>query len=771
MGRQVVLGHRRGVSSDSKVRERAARVDRAARPAFDLVTSKLRRPQIRSGTVRRSPLIERLAADDQRPIVSVVAPAGYGKTTLLSQWAECDGRAVAWVSVDERDNDPKVLLAYVAEALDAVQPISERVFSALASSASSVPGSVVPRLGSAFSSMTEPVVLVLDDLHLVRNQECRAALSVLADHVPDGSRMAFAGRDDPPLRMARLRAEGRILEIGPGDLSLTKAEASLLLRDAQVLLGEDEVGELHQRTEGWPVGLYLAALCLREGGSLPRPAASFSGDDRLVSEYVESEFLARISPQERVFLTRTAALERMCGPLCEAVLELPGSAGALTDLARSNLLLIPLDRRGKWYRYHHLFRDMLLAELDRLEPGLIPVLRRRAADWCLRNDRPEEALEYSLSAGDVDTAARLVEELWLPTDRQGRLTTLQRWFRWLDERAGIDGRPILAMQAAFASVMVGHPADAERWAGMADRWQDQETARPGDLHAEAMAAMLRAVMCRRGVEHMRADADEAVRKLAAENFVAPLAQFLQGIARVLAGDLDGGDASLAEAVSLSEAIGVHEALANALCERALVAMARDEWDQAEAFAGRAAAVLRQAGVEDIYTAPLVCAAQARTALHRGDVPAARQELVRAQRLRSLLTYAIPHVAVQVRIELTRVHLSLADLAGARTLMQEIDELLKRRPGLGTLVGEVATLRAELARERGSSVPGASALTAAELRLLPMLSTHLSFPEIAAELFLSPHTIKSQMKSIYRKLGASTRSQAVTRARELRLLEG
>ena len=163
--------------------------------------------------------------------------------------------------------------------------------------------------------------------------------------------------------------------------------------------------------------------------------------------------------------------------------------------------------------------------------------------------------------------------------------------------------------------------------------------------------------------------------------------------------------------------------------------------------------------------------QARVALHRGDVPAARQELVSAQRLRHLLTYAIPHLAVQARIELTRVHLALADLAGARTLMREIDELLKRRPDLGTLVGEAGALRARLADERGPSVPGASALTAAELRLLPMLATHLSFPEIAAELFLSPHTVKSQTMSIYRKLGASSRSQAVTRSRELGLLEG
>jgi LuxR family transcriptional regulator, maltose regulon positive regulatory protein len=172
----------------------------------------------------------------------------------LSQWAERNGQAFAWVSVDEADNDPKTLLTYVAEALDAVEPIGGRVFDALASPVSSVPGSVVPRLGSAFSSMTLPVVLVLDDVHVLHNRECRAALSVLADHVPGGSRLALAGRAGSPLRVARLRAEGRIIEIGPDDLSLTRDEAASLLRDAGVVLDEDDVGELHRRTEGWPAG-------------------------------------------------------------------------------------------------------------------------------------------------------------------------------------------------------------------------------------------------------------------------------------------------------------------------------------------------------------------------------------------------------------------------------------------------------------------------------------------------------------------------------------
>jgi LuxR family maltose regulon positive regulatory protein len=283
--------------------------------------------------------------------------------------------------------------------------------------------------------------------------------------------------------------------------------------------------------------------------------------------------------------------------------------------------------------------------------------------------------------------------------------------------------------------------------------------------------VLRTFLCRRGVEQMRADADEAVRRFAAQSFVTPAPAFLQGIARILCGDLDGGDASLEDGVSVGEQAGAHEDVALALCERSLVAMARSEWDRAEVLADQARAVLRRAGIEESYATPLVSAVQARAAMHRGDLPAARQQLLSAQRLRPLLTYALPYFAVQARIELIRVHLALADLAAARTLMREVDELLKRRPGLGNLAGEAQALQTRLSKERGPTAPGASALTAAELRLLPMLSTHLSFPQIAAELFLSRNTIKSEAMSLYRKLGASSRNQAVARSRELGLLEG
>jgi LuxR family maltose regulon positive regulatory protein len=716
--------------------------------------------------VCRSSVIDRLTQDNSRTVVSVVAPAGYGKTTLLSQWAERGSQAFAWVSVGETDNDPKVLLSYVAAALDAVEPIDGRVFDALTSPVSSVPGSVVPRLEAAFWSMTTAVVLVLDDVHLLRDRECRDALSVLAEHVPAGSRMVLASREQPPLRLARLRAEGRVAEISVADLSLPKEQAAALLRAAGVTLAADELTVLHQRTEGWPAGLYLAALSLREGGSLENAVRSFGGDDRLVKEYIESEVLARISRWHRMFLTRTAVLERMCGALCDAVLEMPGGATALADLERSNLLLVPLDRRGQWYRYHHLFRDVLLAELERLEPWMMSPLRRRAAAWCLGHDLAEEAVEYSIAAGDVGTVARLVGGSWASLQHR-RHATLLRWLRWLDDHGAVADRPMLAMSASMLAAFTGRPAEAERWADVVDRWRPGDGTGSAGPVALAWAAVLRAMLCRHGVRQMRADAEQAARAFAAEGILVPAPSLLRGIACVLAGETDDAVAFFTQVLDSEVAAVVPEILGSALSQLSLVAVTRDRWAEAEAFAGQADATLRRARLEG----PLECAVRARVALHRGDLAAVRRELVCAQRLRPALTYALPYLAVQARIELARVYLALADLAGVRTLMQEVDEVFRRRPALGILVGEAREMRARLAKEGGPSAREASSLTAAELRVLPMLATHLSFREIGAELSLSPHTVKSQAISAYRKLGASSRSQAVARCRELGLLEG
>ena len=329
---------------------------------------------------------------------------------------------------------------------------------------------------------------------------------------------------------------------------------------------------------------------------------------------------------------------------------------------------------------------------------------------------------------------------------------------------------MLPVLASLMAIVTGRPADADHWADVVDRRQRGD-GHPDDPAAAAWAYLLRADLCRHGVEQMRADSGEAVRRFAAEPAVLPSPLLCQGIARILCGDSEGGNASLAEAVRLGDDAGVHEVAAAARCERALLAVARGDWAGAEVLAQQAPIALRQAGTVDSYLTPLVCATQAQAALHRGDGAGARRALARAQRTRHLLSYAVPYLAVQARIELARIHLALADLAGARTLLREIDDVLRRRPGLGTLIGQARALRARLAGERGPVTPGASALTAAELRLLPLLATHLSLAEIAAELAISHNTVKSQTASLYRKLMATSREEAVARSRELSLLDG
>jgi LuxR family maltose regulon positive regulatory protein len=605
---------------------------------------------------------------------------------------------------------------------------------------------------------------------MLRNSECQAALSVLADHVPGGSRLAMAGRAQPPLRVARLRAEGRILEIGPADLSLDRDEASLLLRGADVVVGEDDVAELHRRTEGWPAGLYLAALYLREGGPLAG-AAAFGGDDRLVSEYVETEFLARISHRHRVFLTRTAVLERMCGPLCDAVLKAGGSAGVLAELEQSNLLLVPLDRRGQWYRYHHLFRDMLLAELQRLQPGLIPVLHRRAAQWHERNGEPAEALGYWMKADEADAAGRLVGALAFAAYQQGRVATAERWFGWLEGHGAAANHPEAAVLAAMISALTGKPGEAERWAEAAEQAAAVASLPDGSASIEPWLALMRALMCRDGAEQMRADAELAAGTMAAGSFWRDSATLYLGMAHLMTGDTGRADVLFEDVAAAGRPDGPAVGACVALAQRSLLAIAGRDWAAAGRHLSQARALARDANLADYPPITILHAVAARIALHEADRPRALAELTRAQRLRPALTYAVPHLAVQARIELARCHLALSDIAAARILLQEVTEVLARRPGLGVFARQAADLRAELSRARSSFAPGASALTAAELRLLPILATHLSFREIGEEMFLSPNTVKSQAMSLYRKLGASSRNQAVTRSRELGLLDG
>jgi LuxR family maltose regulon positive regulatory protein len=436
-------------------------------PSFELLESKLRPPSARPGIVPRRSLVERLLGASA-PVVCVVAPPGYGKTTLLSQWSERKRERVAWVSLDRRDNDPVVLLTYIAAALARVEPVDPGPLRALASPGVSVVATVVPRLAAAVAGMTRQVTVVLDHLESLENRVCLDAVAELALGLPAGSQLLLASRRPPPLPVALLGGRGQVVEVGVAQLAMDQTEGHALLEVTGSGLSDADMTELVGRAEGWPVGLYLAALARKAGSPRPSAGFAFTGDDRFMADYLRSELLAQLPAEQVQFLTRTAVLERMSGPLCDAVLDTRRSAEVLRSLEDSNLLVVPLDRHRVWYRYHHLFRDLLRAELERREPRLLPELHARAAVWCEANGLEEMAIDHAQAAGDADLVARLVAALAQPAYAAGRVSTARRWLRWFEDQGLVGQYPSVAVLGAWLQALEGRPAGAERWADAAE---------------------------------------------------------------------------------------------------------------------------------------------------------------------------------------------------------------------------------------------------------------------------------------------------------------
>jgi LuxR family maltose regulon positive regulatory protein len=736
----------------------------------EILESKLYQPAVRPGVISRPRLLDRLRAARDVPTVAVVAPAGYGKTTLLALWARADHRPFAWLSVDRHDNDPMVLLTHLAVALDRISPLPVGTFDALRSVGVSAPATVVPRLGAALARFPQPVVLVVDDVHQLQDGPSLDALVTLIGHVRGTTQVALAGRGIP-VPLARQRAQGRVIEIGAADLAFTESGARSLLRAAGADLPDDEVVALARRNEGWAAGLYLAALT-RTDTRLGARTAVAAGKDRLVADYLESELLARLAPRDLSFLTRTAVLERLSGPLCDAVLGESGSSAELERLERDNLFLVPLDGQGLWYRYHPIFRDLLRTRLDRDGLDHLRALLRRAADWCETDGQLEAALRYARDAEDVDRVARISITLAQPMYAAGRADTVMSWLEWLDERGAVERYPAIAAQAAYICALIGRPAAADRWADLAERWAGQVPASHRDRLLLIWLATLRGMMCRRGVEQMRRDVDDAEIPGAgsATDPEYPMRLLLSGVANMLLGDLDTAEARLTDATELTDETRRGPLASTVLAHRALLALPRGDWSATEGFVERALLVTRRARIESHISSALVFALAARVALHRQDPTRARSHLSEAQRLRPLLTHAIPSLAVEALLEMAEVSVGLGDSRGARVFVRDAEAVLRRRPDLGSLGKRTDEIRLRLGTLQASGTD-TSTLTSAELRILPLLGTHLTLAGIADRLFLSRHTVKSQLWSMYRKLDVHTRSDAITRAQELGLLEG
>ena len=729
---------------------------------WSLLDAKLTAPRVRSGTVSRRTVIDSARSSGRR-IVGITAPAGYGKTTLLAEWAASEDRPVGWVSLDRFDDDPAALLFVMAAAFVALWPTDDGLLADMRGVGTSVLGRAAPRLASAFRSSPDPFVLMVDDLHEVQTQESHDALGMVMAGMPDRSQFVVASRHEQP-HLARTRTSGEALEIEAADLALDADGAQQIFSAADVDLTPEMAHTVMERTEGWPVGVYLAATIARHSDT----AVAISGDDRFVADYLYQESFTRQPVAIQHFLRRTSVLDHLSGSLCDAVLGGSSAQVRLRDLEASNQFLVPLDRRREWYRYHALYREFLASELRRVEPELIPKLHLRAADWYEANGFPDIAVEHLLNTDERDRCVQLVTQLVLPTYQGGQLSVVKRWLNELGD-AAIESYPPLAVLAGWITVLAGDAPAAQRWAAVVDAASFDLVPIDGSASFESARAMLRAAMADAGPDQMLSDARVAVD---AEQPWSPwrgTAVVLLAEANLLVGDLDGARAALEETAAIGPARTNADNYVMAQGLLAHLAMDGAHWDEAAEHVRLALAAIHDYRMDDYPTSIQGYTAAARLAMHRGQLEQTNRELTRAMRARPFVTSAIPFLAVGSRLELARVYLTMADVTSARHLLREVDDLLLARPRLGVLVGQAAALHETLASTADLGVGGPSPLSPAELRVLPYLQTHLTFREIAERLYVSRNTVSSQVTSIYRKLGVSSRTDAVDQATAVGLI--
>jgi len=730
-----------------------------------LLDAKFSIPQPRPGSVSRARLIE-VACSTGRRIVGVTAPAGYGKSTFLAEWARVEDRRVAWVSVDRFDDDPAALLTSLAAAYCRAGLGSVDLIADVAGAGASALGRAAPRLAAQIRASAVPFVFMLDDLHEVQSPATHDVLGMVISAIPAGSQLAAASRSEQP-HLPRLRAVGDVQEFGPGDLALDSAGAQQVFANAHVSLTPELAAAVAERTEGWPVGLYLSAVIARENKG---QVETVTGDDRYVADYLYREALTGQPEDIQRFLRHTAVLEQLCGPLCDAVLGSPGAAEPLRRLEASNLFVIALDRRRQWYRYHALFREFLLGELSRTEPDVIRALHQRAADWYEANGSPELALEHLLHTDDWDRSVRLTAKLSFPTYMAGHLSTVQRWYAALGD-ANIARYPPLAVMACWESVLTGDIAKAARWAAVVDAASFDGEPATGAASFDSARALLRAAMCASGPERMMADAAYCAAQEPAWSQWRSTALWSLAEAHLLAGHLDQARALFAEASTAAATMNNWDDVTMSEAQAAWLAMDRGEWQEAADRLKLALDTIDNQRLHDYVFSLPAFAGAARLSLHHGHVKETHRQLTRAMRARPTATYLLPYHAVRLRLQLARVYLALAEPATVHQLLREIDDIVRHRPALGTLTDEVKDFRDVLESRVAPKTAGMLPLTSAELRLLPYLQTHLPADKIAERLFLSGHTVKAQRRAIYRKLGVSTRNDAVQAAMTLGLLGG
>ncbi len=702
--------------------------------------------------VERERLSSRLRAAET-PLILLHAPAGYGKSVLLAQWARLDPRPFASTILNETHNDPAVLLAALIEAFEPIEPLPDPVVATMQGPQLDL-DVAVPRLEAALRARSVESVLVLDELEHLHSEDSLRLLAATMNGTVGGSRLAMATRRAPPIHLPRLQAAQRLAVFETGDLVMTKGEANRLLTEAGLRASQAEVDAIVTRTEGWPVALYLATVGRRSLRGLPLPDSGFGGEEHNLVEYMRDEFLAIAAPEDVEFLIRVSVLDRLGGEVCDAVSGGVGSASRLARLARQNMLLIPLDRRDEWFRLHTLFADMLRAELRRRLGGEMDELNRRASAWWESADDPERAIRFAIDGSDFTRAGRLIWEAVPAFNTTGRYASVQGWIEKVGlRRAAAD--PHLSLTVAHGALAAGDGGAAEYWGEIARPMVASGPQTGTDL--PAALAMLDATLARDGASGMTAAAGRALASLDRDSPWAAMADLMAGLAAHFGGDGTDARRRLSDAARRSAVWNIPLIQVLALAQLALLAAAEGDWQTARILASQGRAQVDRSGLTAQPSIALTIAVSAYVAANDRRREQALADLELARSLSTRLQDFGPWFEIETAAALAAAAIQLSEVEATRELVSSARARLgamRDAPMLEAWVQEIETDLSSL------SEGGLAELTPAEMRVLSLLPSHLSYPQIAARLLVSPNTIKSQVRSVFRKLGVSSRHEAV-----------
>jgi LuxR family maltose regulon positive regulatory protein len=719
-------------------------------------------PRARPETVDRPALVTRRLSSPARLGV-ISGPAGCGKSTLLAQCHAADPFP-AWLSLWPEANDPVVLWwSMIASLRTIVGDFGRDYRDRLLIAGTAVLDDVVTSVTNELAEHQLPVHLFLDDVHLVENPTCRRSLHRFVSTLPADVRVTIASRDSAPLPLARLRVAGELIEITASELAFSTDMAHEMIDRLGATIATPQLQILVDRTEGWPAGIQLAGMALTRVSDPNEFVTGFHGTDQDIADYLIDEVLETVTPKERDFMIQTSVLPRLSGGLCDAVTGRHDGVEVLVRLEQTNAFVIPLDRDGHWFRYHHLFADLLIAQLQRRRQLEVAELHTRAFEWFRDHGQVADAIPQALAAGDSDAAADLLSRHWLTLLGTGRIATVRALLdRFLDDE--ILGHQPLAITAAHVNGFSGQPHAARRFLEAAERTTYDGPPPDGTVSMESSLALTRGSLAIDGVDAALADGLKAYRLEPPGSTGHQLAALIVGLALVMRGDAD-------ESTPYFERVdqGPDEiSRVYALAELSLGQLDRGEHDRGAATAAEACRLVAELHSEDLFVAATAHAAAALAAVALGDERQARIDLRTARRPMESLGQAMPLDATHARILLARAALAVGEQDLARHHLSEARAVTDGVDDVGIMREQIDDLTGRLTAESEVRHDAPAEFTEREVEVIALLGTPLTTKEIGEELFLSRNTVKTYLRRIYRKLGAASREEASLIAERLDL---